>query len=325
MKNPYQPASQYNALAGDDTILASVPVDRGQCLLLGPTALIVQALMGVLVIASLVFKRYREHPRRPWRVWTFDVSKQVIGQAFVHGLNLLISGVVANISQGNPCDLYFLNILIDTTIGVGYIYLILHFTDRLFTDYFRLNGFKSGQYGDPPSLNYWFRQAFVYVLTILTMKLLVVGLFALWPGIFDVAEFLLNWADGKDKLRIIFVMGIFPIIMNVLQFWLIDSIVKASAAIQLGHSADDSIRHPLFRDPNNESDDDDGNDDHFVRRRDIESPPTPQKTHPQNEDSAAEYKSTASGSSTTVADSTAVQPDDTINIADSNTQTQDVA
>lgn len=40
MKNPYQPVSQYNTLAGDDTLLASVPVDRGQCLLLGPTALV---------------------------------------------------------------------------------------------------------------------------------------------------------------------------------------------------------------------------------------------------------------------------------------------
>lgn len=102
-------------------------------------------------------------------------------------------------------------------------------------------------------------------------------------------------------------MGIFPIIMNVLQFWLIDSIVKASTAIQLGY-LDDSARHPLFRDPNNDSDDEDGNGEHFVRRRDIESPPTPQKTQPQNGDSAAESKSTASGSSsTTVADSTAVQ------------------
>lgn len=47
------------------------------------------------------------------------MSKQVIGQAFVHGLNLLISGIVADISQGNPCDLYFLNILIDTTLGAS--------------------------------------------------------------------------------------------------------------------------------------------------------------------------------------------------------------
>ena len=48
---------------------------------------------------------------------SFDVSKQVIGQMFVHGLNVLISGVVARIADGNACVLYFLNILVDTTLG----------------------------------------------------------------------------------------------------------------------------------------------------------------------------------------------------------------
>lgn len=47
----------------------------------------------------------------------FDVSKQVIGQMFVHGLNVLISDVLAHVSAGNACVLYFLNILIDTTLG----------------------------------------------------------------------------------------------------------------------------------------------------------------------------------------------------------------
>ncbi|GJJ07190.1 hypothetical protein Clacol_001390 [Clathrus columnatus] len=251
MKNPYQPVAQLTELSSNDYTFSNVPVDKGQCLLLGPTALIVQGLMGVLVIASLVIKRYREKPMRPWRIWAFDVSKQVIGQAFVHGLNLLISDIVANISQGNPCDSYFLNVLLDTTLG----------------------------------------------------------LFAAWPGIFDMAEFLLSWTDGKDRLRIVFVMGIFPIIMNVLQFWLIDSIVKASASIQLGRSTDDSIRQPLFHEPTNDSDDEDREGEHIERRHDIESPPTPQKTqYMQNGNSNTEFKTTASGSSSTiVADSSSVQ------------------
>ncbi|KAF8574204.1 hypothetical protein K439DRAFT_1373081, partial [Ramaria rubella] len=252
---------------------AGVPVDKGACRLLGPTALVVQALMGGLVIASLVYKRHREKPMRPWRIWMFDVSKQILGQAFVHGLNLLISDIVAHIAQGNPCDLYFLNVLIDTTIGVAYIYLILHGADKLFTGRLKLKGFQSGQYGDPPSLVYWGRQAAVYVFTILTMKLLLVGLFAAWPGIFELAEWLLSWTAGNDRLQVIFVMGIFPIIMNVLQFWLIDSIVKASASRPMEDSSrvdDEGSRRPLFHDPESDSD-----DDHIPaqRRHDIETPP----------------------------------------------------
>jgi hypothetical protein len=44
-------------------------IDDAGCRLLGPFALFVQALMGVVVVGSLVYKRTREKPRRPWRVW----------------------------------------------------------------------------------------------------------------------------------------------------------------------------------------------------------------------------------------------------------------
>jgi uncharacterized membrane protein len=97
---------------------------------------VVQALMGVLAILSLVYKRNREKPKRPWQIWyfgfaenlihltgtfslrLFDVSKQVVGQMFVHGLNVLISNVGSHHKSGsNACVFYFLNILLDTTIG----------------------------------------------------------------------------------------------------------------------------------------------------------------------------------------------------------------
>lgn len=65
------------------------------CSLIGPVALIVQALMAVLVVGSLLVKRWYEgrggRKRRGWRVWAGDVGKQLLGQAAVHGSNLLVS------------------------------------------------------------------------------------------------------------------------------------------------------------------------------------------------------------------------------------------
>ncbi|KAL5527714.1 hypothetical protein ACEPAG_6515 [Sanghuangporus baumii] len=241
-----------------------LPVDRRKCRLLGPTALVVQALMGVFVILSLVYKRHRESPKRPWRIWTFDVSKQVVGQMFIHGMNLLISGVGAHHASSNPCALYFLNILIDTTLGVALIYFIHHFLTYVFSDKLMLKGFRSGQYGSPPSILYWIRQAVVYVTALTTMKLVVISLFAVWPGIVQVGNWLLSWTGGGDGIQVIFVMGLFPIAMNVLQFWLIDSIVKAASqdsellpSSSPRHSAD---REPLV-DSNRSNDDDDDDDD----------------------------------------------------------------
>lgn len=71
-----------------------------KCQLLGPVALVVQGCMGVFVVLSLVIKRQFEGnvkkgiPRRRWRVWSMDVGKQLIGQGFVHFLNVWVSPLV---------------------------------------------------------------------------------------------------------------------------------------------------------------------------------------------------------------------------------------
>jgi len=46
--------------------------------------------VGVLVISSLIIKRQLEKRKRPWRIWLWDVGKQLVGQALVHALNLLV-------------------------------------------------------------------------------------------------------------------------------------------------------------------------------------------------------------------------------------------
>ncbi|KAG2115744.1 vacuolar membrane protein-domain-containing protein [Suillus discolor] len=277
------------------------PMDRRSCQLFGPTALVVQALMGVLVILSLVYKRHREPQKRPWRIWLFDVSKQIVGQMFVHGVNVLISNLGSHHNAGNACTYYFLNVLIDTTLGVTIIYVVHHGLTYLFAKRFHLKGYESGQYGSPPLMSYWARQAAVYVVALTTMKMLVVGLFTVWPGISQVGDWLLSWTaiGNGDAFQIIFVMGLFPIIMNILQFWLIDSIVKASSnsvefLTNSPRMSDVHDREPLFRAPEDEEDD---------AHCDIENPRLPYirmstgddaETIVASEESKGKYSGTAS-------------------------------
>lgn len=144
-------------LFGEDDFLEELPVDQHSCRLLGPTALVrhpsgcphsrilngpqsrscrvlwVYLLLCRLCISdigslrsdrgeyglsnSVLSVRAVFHSSAFAWPRSFDVSKQIIGQMFVHGVNVLISGVVAHLSSGNACVLYFLNILIDTTLG----------------------------------------------------------------------------------------------------------------------------------------------------------------------------------------------------------------
>lgn len=63
----------------------------GECQLLGPFALWVQLALGGLALLSLVYKRWKERPQRPIKIWGFDVSKQVVGSMMVHVANVFMS------------------------------------------------------------------------------------------------------------------------------------------------------------------------------------------------------------------------------------------
>ncbi|KAF9506099.1 hypothetical protein BS47DRAFT_1385683 [Hydnum rufescens UP504] len=225
-----------------------VPDVDKQCRLLGPTALVVQALMGIMVITSLLYKRYREKPQRAWRIWIFDVSKQVVGQAILHGSNVLVSSHGAQKTLRNPCVMYFLNILIDTTVGVAIIYTLLHLFNHVLIANLHFRGFESGVYGDPPSFKWWTQQATVYVVVLLLMKMIVVLALSLFPWLTQMGKWLLSWTGGRNAVQVIFVMGVFPVTMNVLQFWIIDSIVKfQNTPVEDGTSESGAI--PADREP----------------------------------------------------------------------------
>jgi hypothetical protein len=108
----------------------------GECNLLGDFALFVQGALGLLAVSSLAVKRLRESPRRPLKIWFFDVSKQVFGSVLLHLANVLMSmlssgkfDVVATASattqhagtnekgdKPNPCSFYLLNLAIDVRL-----------------------------------------------------------------------------------------------------------------------------------------------------------------------------------------------------------------
>lgn len=189
--------------------------------------------MGVLVLSSLVVKRHLEKRKRPWRVWSFDVAKQLVGQATLHACNILVSMVAGNSSSNNPCSLYFLNILIDTTIGVGIFYLGLLGYTKLFVKHMGPEGFTSGQYGRPPQWRFWLRQLQPYLAAVVTMKLIVILIVTL-PGLSGAlirgTQSMLGYLSLD--VQVIFVLAVFPVIMNVFQFCVMDQVIKAGKGVE---------------------------------------------------------------------------------------------
>ena len=110
--------------------------ESAECHLLGPFALIIQGSLGLLALMSLVFKRWRERPQRPLKVWAFDASKQVVGSMLLHVANLLMSLLSSgkltvtlenpDKFQANPCSFYLLNLAIDVSLQLTPFFLGHH-------------------------------------------------------------------------------------------------------------------------------------------------------------------------------------------------------
>ncbi|OAA37252.1 FK506-binding protein 2 precursor [Metarhizium rileyi] len=224
---------------------------EGECRLLGSFALIVQAALGGLALLSLVYKRSRERPQRPLKIWFFDVSKQLFGSVLVHIANIFMSMLTsgrfsiklepANPVQSrsdepyvpNPCSFYLLNLGIDTTLGIPILIVLLKVITGLvaFTPLGKpLESIQSGNYGHPPSSWWWFKQSVIYFCGLFGMKVCVLLIFVAMPWISKVGDWALSWTEGNERLQIAFVMMIFPLIMNAMQYYIIDSFIKMKEA-----------------------------------------------------------------------------------------------
>ncbi|RJE25946.1 Vacuolar membrane protein [Aspergillus sclerotialis] len=243
----YSPAGSGNATDGED---------NGECRLLGPFSLLVQAALGALALSSLVYKRWKERPQRPVKVWAFDVSKQVFGSAMLHLANLLMSMFSAGQFEiksdykPNPCSFYLLNLGIDTTLGIPILILILRILNILALYTFLANppeSIESGNYGHPPSAAWWFKQSMIYFVGLLGMKICVFFLIHLVPFIVKVGDWALRWTEGNTAVQIFFVMLLFPLIMNALQYYIIDTFIKKP----LSHSHDLLTQEDDFDDSEN--------------------------------------------------------------------------
>lgn len=88
---------------------------------------------------------------------------------------------------------------------------------------------KSGHYGRPARATWWLKQCVIYFLGLFGMKLCVFAVFQLLPWIAWAGDWALRWTDGNEALQITFVMLVFPLVMNALQYYIIDGFIKDPA------------------------------------------------------------------------------------------------
>jgi hypothetical protein len=125
-----------------------------------------------------------------------------------------------------------------TTIGIPILIVLLRIFTALISRTALGNppeSIQSGYYGNPPRKTWWLKQSLIYFCGLFGMKLVVLFIFILLPWIARVGDWALRWTEGDEKLQIVFVMMLFPVIMNAMQYYIIDSFIKKQALSEGGH------------------------------------------------------------------------------------------
>jgi len=194
--------------------------ELGECTLNNGFGIGVQALLALTAFCILILKRLREpvKERRPVKIWFCDTSKQGIGAMLIHFANVFLASWS---NAKDPCTWYFINYLLDTTIGLLVIWFflrLLHFI-AVRKGWIRL---RMGEYGSPPQFRTWFFQCIAYIVVMIIEKIVILCLFRLdfWT---TVKKIILKPISKYPKFELIVVMLIVPFIMNALMFWVVDN------------------------------------------------------------------------------------------------------
>jgi hypothetical protein len=228
------------------------------CLVLpGIGGLAVQGVLFSCCVGIFAIKLRKEEQKlgdaaRSRAEFFLDASKQFAGAAWIHVMNLgFASGANAMMPGGDECEWYWINIMVDTTLGTVVSYFLLQIANAFIRK--RLSptaaeDFKSGEYksedGQIQSSRY-VKQLVVWLSIVSCMKICMVLLMFLFSGpLLFIAGAILAPFLSQPWLKLLVVMIVFPLIMDGFQIWMIDNFIKRKETYPMQGESYDPEMHP---------------------------------------------------------------------------------
>lgn len=227
-----------------------------QChLLSGWFAIGVQVLLASLCVATLVIKKLTEKPERDWIVWFFDAGKQGMSSSLSHITNIVLSIVIANkLPHSDECMWYCIAYTSDTIVGTCINFLFLSIVEKLINSYCSPNiaeYLRFGSYGNPPSIYHFIPQITIWLSIVMVSKFIV--LFVIVEFIYQLdsivgSVFKFTQIQSVPKIELLVVMIVIPMILNAIQFWVTDTVLKKTSTDMINEVDDIIINEDKFDD-----------------------------------------------------------------------------
>lgn len=203
----------------------------------GIFGVLVQGLLFLCVLGILCYKKSLD-PNRSWFSFCLDSSKQIVGSGWIHLLNLLCAiWLHKNMGSGDQCEWYWINIMVDTTVGVAIEYFLLWAAMHVSSagcSADECREWQSGEYyeeglcGEPVfKVSSYVKQLCLWLVIVSLMKLSMVELMMVaHDPLQSAASSVLGTLQQRPQAKLIVVMIVTPLIMNAFQLWVVDSFIK---------------------------------------------------------------------------------------------------
>jgi len=204
----------------------------GECeVLAGMPGYLMQAALGVVSVTALGAKWLLQgSTRRSLNVFIRDASKQLIGWAWIHALNIAFAEYLPAHVGVDQCDWYGFTIAVDTTLGTLLLFLLLRAAQRLLM----VTGSQAakevahfGNYkgeGTRVKEGVFLRQLLLWVLLVSLMKVAMVALLRSLPLAFLTLP-LGQGIEDHPTVKLFVVMVAVPAVMNTMQYLVVDSFI----------------------------------------------------------------------------------------------------
>ena len=205
----------------------------------GMFGVVTQVLLLTISVLALVGKKTLDRTERSCVEFFLDSSKQIIGSVLVHSLNLFFAvRMHKQHREGDSCDWYWINIVVDCTVGTLIELLLFQFCMHVVIPHVcserAAAEFDSGEYAGTSTARlsqvswrrYW-KQLGLWLFICGVMKLVVVAIMRRSKrSLLRLASILLGPVQGNPEAKLLVVMSVTPVIFNTLQLWVIDNLIK---------------------------------------------------------------------------------------------------
>lgn len=206
-------------------------IQDSKCKLLeGTLTYFLQFILALISLGGIYYKWKHEYPQRQTKVVLFDVGKQISGMGFAHILNILIAILMTKrITVTDECRWYFINFNVDVVFGTLLNWLIL----KRFNKYIEKKNWNIMDTGSYKTSNNCVNKSFVYqtlswIAIIFAAKLIILAiiLMPLAEVLNSYGRWVLGPVSHNIHLELTIVMVVFPLIFNVIQFWIQDTFLR---------------------------------------------------------------------------------------------------